>query len=48
MTKTVRKLAVVFGVLAAGIAVAAPASAVYDAQGNVIYIYVLSDGTIVY
>ncbi len=46
--KTVRKWAVALGVLAVGAAFAAPASAVYDAQGNVIYIYVQPDGTIVY
>ncbi len=46
--KAVRTWAVVLGVLAVGAAFAAPASAVYDAQGNVIYVYVQPDGTVVY
>lgn len=40
--------AALLGVFAASAAIAAPASAVYDGQGNVVYIYVLPDGTVVY
>lgn len=46
--RKLRTFAAILGVFAASAAIAATASAVYDAQGNVIYIYVLSDGTIVY
>jgi hypothetical protein len=46
--RKLRVFATILGVFGAAAAVAAPASAVYDGQGNVIYIYVLSDGTIVY
>lgn len=38
----------IFAVLAAAAAIAAPASAVYDQNGNVIYIYQTPDGTLVY
>ena len=46
--KKLRTLGTIFAVLAAAAAVAAPASAVYDGNGNDIYIYQLPDGTLVY
>ena len=46
--RKLRNLGAIFAVLAAAAAIAAPASAVYDQNGNVIYIYQLPDGTLVY